>query len=74
MGDGEPYGCHLFSVDKFLANGYHDKFKSQMEMNGNEQGAVVFPDRSLLTIAIHPKITCVNLGCTVVYIKSARLL
>ncbi len=37
MAGTKPYNCHLLSVKKFLADGTHDKFKSRMVLNGDEQ-------------------------------------
>jgi hypothetical protein len=52
MAGNKPYNCHLFSVEKFLKDGQHDKFKSRIVMNGDEQ-VELFPDRSSPTVAIH---------------------
>ncbi len=57
----KPYNCHLFSVEKFLTDGQHDKFKSWIVMNGDEQDADLFPDRSSPTVAIHSIMTCLAL-------------
>ena len=35
--DAAVHNSHLFTVEKFLVDGMHDKFKSRMVMNGNEQ-------------------------------------
>ncbi len=35
--DGQPLNCHIFTVEKFLANGDHDKVKSRFVVIGNEQ-------------------------------------
>jgi hypothetical protein len=33
----KPFGCHLFTVQKFDASGEHDKYKSRLVSHGNEQ-------------------------------------
>jgi hypothetical protein len=59
---GKAYSCHMFTVEKFLANGDHHKYKSRLVMNGNEQDPEVFPDRCSPTAAIHFLITCLTVG------------
>ncbi len=39
----ELYNCHLYSVEKFLADGSHDKFKTRMVLNRDEQDEELFP-------------------------------
>jgi hypothetical protein len=45
--------CHLFLVEKFLANGAFDKMKARLVSHGNYQDKNDFPDRSSPTVAIH---------------------
>jgi hypothetical protein len=58
MSGVKPYNCHLFSVEKFLADGKHDKFKSGIVLNGDELDVELFPDRSSPTVAIHSIMMC----------------
>ena len=46
-------GTHLFTVEKFTADGTHDKFKSRLVSHGNEQDTLLYPDRSSPTVGIH---------------------
>jgi hypothetical protein len=50
-------GSHLFTVEKFMADGQHDKFKSRLVSHGNEQDSTLYPDRSSPTVAIHTIMT-----------------
>jgi glucose-6-phosphate-specific signal transduction histidine kinase len=45
--------CHMFLVEKFLANGDFDKMKARLVSHGNKQNKEDFPDRSSPTVAIH---------------------
>jgi hypothetical protein len=45
--------CHLFLVEKFLADGRFDKMKARLVSHGNYQNKDDFPDRSSPTVAIH---------------------
>jgi hypothetical protein len=45
--------CHLFLVEKFLADGRFDKMKARLVSHGNYQDRNDFPDRSSPTVAIH---------------------
>ncbi len=56
--EGEPLNCHIFTVEKFSANGDHDKVKSHLVANGNEQDQELYPDRASPTVAIHSILTC----------------
>lgn len=51
----------MFSVEKILADGKHDKFKSRMVMNENKQDVELFPDRSFPTVVIHSSLMCLTL-------------
>jgi hypothetical protein len=42
--DADVHNSHLFTIKKFLADGMHDKVKSCMVMNRNEQDPVMYPD------------------------------
>jgi hypothetical protein len=45
--------CHMFLVEKFLANGDFDKMKARLVSHGNKQNREEFPDWSSPTVAIH---------------------
>jgi hypothetical protein len=45
--------CHMFLVEKFLADGKFDKMKARLVSHGNKQDKEQFPKRSSLTVAIH---------------------
>jgi len=53
------YNSHMFSVEKFLADGTHDKFKSRLVFDGRDQDPELFPDRSSPTAALHSLMACV---------------
>ncbi len=56
--EADMHNSHfLFMFVKFLADGVHNKFKSCMVMNGNEQGSDMYPDHSSPTVAIHSLLT-----------------
>jgi len=61
---GRAYNCHMFGVEKFLATGEHDKFKSRLVSNGNEQDADLFPDRSSPTAALHSIMACLAIAAS----------
>jgi hypothetical protein len=46
-------GSHLFTVEKFTADGQHNKFKSRLVSHGNEQDSTLYLDRSLPMAAVH---------------------
>ena len=52
------HGCHMFTVDKFLADGTFDKCKGRVVLHGNEQDPEMYPDRSTPTAAVHSIFTC----------------
>ena len=60
----KAYNCHMFGVEKFLATGVHDKFKSRLVLNGNEQDADLFPDRSSPTAALHSIMACLAVAAS----------
>jgi hypothetical protein len=62
IGNADVPNSHLFMVEKFMADGKHDKFKSRMVMNGNEQDPEMYPDRSLPTVAIYLLLTCLTVA------------
>ncbi len=58
MGDVKPLKSHMFSVEKFTAEGEVDKVKSRMVANGNEQDPELYPDKSSPTVAVQSILTC----------------
>mmetsp|Transcript_2609 Transcript_2609/g.3980 ORF Transcript_2609/g.3980 Transcript_2609/m.3980 type:complete len:661 (+) Transcript_2609:626-2608(+) len=61
---GPVYRCHMFEVEKFLATGDHDKFKSRLVFDGSEQDPSLFPDRSSPTVALHSLMACLALAAS----------
>ncbi len=51
-------GAHLFTVEKFDANGEHEKFKSRLVSHGNEQDSNLYLERSSPTVSVHVIMTC----------------
>ncbi len=51
----------------------HDKFKSRMVMNGDEQDAELFPDRSSPTMAIHSIMTCLAVAAYNKHYKMGKI-
>ena len=56
--EGKAHNCHIFTVDKTLANGEFDKCKSRIVLHGNEQDPNLYPDKSSPTVAIHSIFVC----------------
>mmetsp|Transcript_19892 Transcript_19892/g.28291 ORF Transcript_19892/g.28291 Transcript_19892/m.28291 type:complete len:158 (-) Transcript_19892:982-1455(-) len=54
----------MFGVEKFLATGEHDKFKSRLVFNGNEQDADLLSDRSSPTAALHSIMACLAVAAS----------
>ena len=69
----EAYRCHMFSVEKTLATGEHDKFKSRLVFDGSEQEAELFPDKSSHTAALHSLMTCLSLTAKKGYKKIGKI-
>lgn len=57
-----PLSMHLFTIEKFKVDGTHVKFKSRLLLHGNEQDALLYPDRSSPTVAIHSIMTSLVLA------------
>ena len=53
---------HIFTVDKFEADGAFDKCKSRMVANGSEQDKELYPDRSSPTADVYSLIICIALA------------
>ena len=58
----QVYNSHMFSVEKFLADGTHDKFKSRLVFDGRDQDPELFPDRSSPTVALHSLMACLAIA------------
>jgi hypothetical protein len=58
----KAHNTHLFTVQKFLANGEHDKYKSRLVAHGNKQDATLYSDRSSPTASIHSITTCLTIA------------
>lgn len=52
----------MFSEEKFLATGQHDKFKSRLVFNGNEQDVELF--QTDLTAALHSIMACLAVAAS----------
>jgi hypothetical protein len=57
-------------IEKFKADGTHEKFKSQLDAHGNEQDTMLYPDRASPTAQLHSIMTCLAVAvckeqCTV---------
>jgi hypothetical protein len=48
-----PLGTTLFTIEKFMAHGMYDKFKSRLVSHGNEQDMLMYLDRSSPTVGIN---------------------
>jgi hypothetical protein len=53
---------HLFTIEKFKADGSTDKFKSRLVAHGNEQDANLYPDRSSPMAQIHSIMMCLTVA------------
>jgi hypothetical protein len=53
---------HMFVVEKYLANGEFDKMKARLVADGRDQDAVMYPDKSSPTVAIHSVFTALGLA------------
>ncbi len=56
------FGTHLFTSEKFKADGSTDKFKSRLVAHGNEQDATLYPDRSSPTAQMQSIMTCLTVA------------
>jgi hypothetical protein len=52
------FNTHLFTVEKFKADGTRDKLKSCLLAHGNEQDTMLYPDRSTPTAQMHSIMSC----------------
>jgi len=69
----DPVNCHLFTVEKLLANGDFDKMKLRLVANGNEQDQEVYPDCSSPTIVVHSIMTALAVAACNPCIKAAKI-
>jgi hypothetical protein len=58
----KAHNTHLFTVEKFLADGRHEKYKSRLVAHGNEQDVMLYADRSSPTASIHAIFTCLTVA------------
>jgi hypothetical protein len=56
------FGTHLFTIEKFKADGSIDKFKSRLVAHGNEQDATLYPDCLSPTAQMHSIMTCLTVA------------
>jgi len=47
------FNTHLFTVEKFKADGIRDKFKSHLVVHSNEQDSMLYPDCSSPMAQMH---------------------
>jgi hypothetical protein len=48
----KAHNTHLFTVEKFRADGSHDKYKNRLMAHGNEQDSAIYANWSSLTVTI----------------------
>jgi hypothetical protein len=58
----KAHNTHLFTVQKFLANGKHDKYKSRLVAHSNEQDTTLYSDRSSPKASVHSIMTCLAIA------------
>jgi hypothetical protein len=56
------HNMHLFTVEKYLADGSHDKYKSRLVAHGNKQDSTNYADRSALMVEIQSLMACLTLA------------
>jgi hypothetical protein len=52
------FNSHLFTIEKFNADGLHDKYKSKLVAHGNEQDTKLYPDSASSTVQLHSIMMC----------------
>jgi hypothetical protein len=62
--------CHMFTIEKFLANGEHDKFKARIVAHGNEQDTLLYPDQLSPTASMQASMACLAIAA---YNRNFRL-
>jgi hypothetical protein len=55
---------HMFLVKKYLADGSFEKVKARLVVDGRDQNANLYPNKSLPTVAIHSVFTVLGLAAT----------
>jgi hypothetical protein len=65
--------CHLFTVEKFHADGTYNKTKSRLVAHGNEQDALMYPDRSSPTVSMHAIMTSLTVAANNRGMKLAKI-
>jgi len=58
----KAHNTHIFMVEKFLANGDHDKTKSRIVTHGDEQDSTLYADHSSPTAGIHSIMSCLKIA------------
>jgi hypothetical protein len=61
-GSFKAHITHHFTVEKFTADGKHDKCKSRLVAHGNEQDSIIYADWSSPTVAIQLLMTCQSIA------------
>jgi hypothetical protein len=56
------FNSHLFTIEKFKADGSHDKYKSRLVAHGNEQDDTLYPDRASPTAQLHSIMACLAIA------------
>jgi hypothetical protein len=52
--------CPLFTIERYLANGSHVKFKSRLVAHGNEQDRLMYPYCSSPTVTLQAMMACLT--------------
>lgn len=60
--EGMTCSCHLFTVEKTLADGTHNKYKSLSVLHCNEQDPLQYPDKCSPMVATPSIFTCLSIG------------
>jgi len=65
--------CHMFTIEKFLTNGEHDKFKTCIVAHGNEQDIILYPDCSSPTVSMQAIMACLAIAAYINNLKLAKI-
>jgi hypothetical protein len=71
--DAVALSCHMFTIEKFLANGEHDKFKTRIVAHGNKQDILLYPDRSSPTVSMQAIMACLAIAAYNNNLKLAKI-
>jgi hypothetical protein len=63
----------MFTIEEFLANGEHDKFKTRIVAHGNEQDILLYPDRSSPTVSMQAIMACLAIAAYNNNLKLAKI-